>query len=85
MWVRELAANPINDFSLAERNLREAGLIVSAPLWRETIEAAAASDVARICRADLASNPYAYVSNAAAVSEMLAQHAKATARRTSKS
>jgi aminoglycoside N3'-acetyltransferase len=85
MWVRELAANPINDFSLAERNLRGAGLIVSAPLWRETIEAAAASDVARICRADLASNPYAYVANAAAVSEMQAKHAKAAARRTSKS
>lgn len=71
MWVRDLAANPVNDFSLAERNLRAAGLIASAPLWRETIEAAAALDIARICRADLASNPYAYVSNAAAVSEAL--------------
>jgi aminoglycoside N3'-acetyltransferase len=78
MWVRDLAANPINDFSLAERNLRAAGLIVSAPLWRETIEAAAALDIARICRADLASNPYAYVSNAAAVLEVLAQQARAT-------
>jgi aminoglycoside N3'-acetyltransferase len=77
MWVRDLAANPINDFSLVERNLRAAGLIVSVPLWRGTIEAAAALDIARICRADLASNPYAYVSNAAAVSEVLAHQRKA--------
>jgi aminoglycoside N3'-acetyltransferase len=84
MWVRELAANPINDFSLAERNLRDSGLIVSSPLWREKIEAVAAADVARICRADLAANPYAYVANAAAVSEMLARQANSS-RRTSKS
>lgn len=80
MWVRDLAANPINNFSLAERNLREAGLIVSAPLWRETIEATGAQDVARICRADLASNPYAYVSNATAVSEVLGRHSEAVNR-----
>jgi aminoglycoside N3'-acetyltransferase len=73
MWVRDLAANPINDFSLAERNLRAAGLISSAPLWRETVEAAAAQDVARICRTDLAADPYAYVANAGAVSEVLAK------------
>lgn len=76
MWVRDLAANPVNDFSLAERNLRKAGLIVSTPLWRESIESAAVRDIARICRADLAADPYAYVSNAAAVSAVLTQQAE---------
>ncbi len=77
MWVRDLEANPENDFSLAERNLRAAGLIMSVPLWRETIESATVSDIARISRADIALNPYAYVSNAAAVVEALSRGGKA--------
>ena len=75
MWVRDLEANPINDFSLAERNLRAAGLIKSASLWRESIEAASARDIARICSADLAADPYAYVANAADVAKVLARKA----------
>jgi aminoglycoside N3'-acetyltransferase len=79
MWVRDLDANPINDFSLAERNLRDAGLIKSEPLWRETVESVSAADVARICRADLAADPYAYVANARAVSDFLGQNSRPTA------
>jgi aminoglycoside N3'-acetyltransferase len=79
MWVRDLNANPTNDFSLAERNLRNAGLIRSAPLWRETIEAAAVSDIARICRADIAANPFAYVANAESVARALGIRAKTNA------
>jgi aminoglycoside N3'-acetyltransferase len=78
MWVRDLEANPINDFSLAERNLRKAGLITSVPLWRETIESASATDVARICRADLVENPYAYVADARAVSDHMSRKTRST-------
>jgi FkbH-like protein len=77
MWVRDLAADPINDFSPAVRNLRENSLIASAPLWRGSIEAASIQNIARICRSDLSANPYAYVANAAKVSHVLSQRAEA--------
>ena len=79
MWVRDLAANPINDFSPAVRKLRDAGLIFSSPIWRGRIEAAGAHDIARICRADLSLDPFAYLANAEQVSTFLAQREEATA------
>lgn len=79
MWARNLALGPVNDFSPAVRQLREAGLIASAPLWRGTVEAAAVRDIARICHSALASNPYAYVANAPYVSKALAWEAEAKA------
>jgi FkbH-like protein len=77
MWVRDLAADPANDFSPAVRRLRDDGLIASESLWRGKIEAAAVRDIARICRSALASNPYAYVANAARVAKVLAWQAEA--------
>ena len=79
MWVRDLAANPINNFDPAICRLRTAGSIISAPLWRGQIEAAAAEDIARVCRADLAADPYAYVANVRQVSSVLARRAEAEA------
>jgi FkbH-like protein len=79
MWVRDLAAGPINDFSPAVRRLRDEGLIASESLWRGKIEAAAVRDIARICRSDLESNPYAYVANAAHTAKALAWQAEARA------
>lgn len=79
MWVRDLAADPVNDFSPAVNHLRAAGLILSTQLWRGRIEAAAAQDIARICRTDLRSDPYVYVKNAQEVSRILAQRAEANA------
>jgi len=77
MWVRDLAADPINDFSPAVRKLRENRLIASAPLWRGSIEAARVQNIARICRVDLAADAYAYVANAAEVSNIIACRAEA--------
>ena len=79
MWVRDLEANPINDFSPAVRRLREGGHIRSAPLWRGTVESAGVGDIARICRADLAADPYAYVANAAQAAHALARKVEAKA------
>jgi FkbH-like protein len=77
MWVRHLAANPINDFSPAFDRLRAEGLIASAALWRGSVEAAAIRDIAATCRADLSRDPYAYVSNGAAAARVLAQESEA--------
>ena len=79
MWVRDLAIDPINDFSPAVRHLRESGLITSTPLWRGAIETTSAKEIARICRADLSSDPFAYVINAKHVAKILAQQAEAKA------
>jgi FkbH-like protein len=79
MWVRHLAANPINDFSPAFDRLRADGLIAAAPLWRGCVEAAEVRDIAAVCRADLSRDPYAYVSNGAAAARVLARESEAKA------
>lgn len=77
MWVRDLVAKPINDFSPAVSRLRGDGLIASATLWRGKVEAVAAQDIARVCRSDLEGNPYAYVVNGLQVARILSQQAEA--------
>lgn len=79
MWVRDLIANPANDFSFIISYLRKRGLIASAPLWRGLVEAAAVGDLAEVCRSGLDSDCYAYVANAAQVAKVLAQRAEANA------
>jgi FkbH-like protein len=77
MYVRELAINPITDFSVAEARLRAAGLIASAPLFRAEVESARAGDQARISRELLSADPFALLHNRSAVAHSLAVRSRA--------
>lgn len=77
MYVRELAVNPINDFSRAEKRLRAEGVVTSLPLLHANIESARVADFARICREMLRAEPLAFVHNRLAVAEGLASRSRA--------
>ena len=63
MWVRNLSVEPVNNFSPAIEGLRKDSLIKSKSLWRGLAESVAAGDLARVCKRQLAEDPYAYVAN----------------------
>lgn len=61
MFVRDLAIDPINDFSPAVSSLRSAGEIATAPAFRGIVEAVGADALAGVGASDLARDPFAYV------------------------
>lgn len=73
MFVRDLELDAQNDFGPAVAALRSEGAIRSAPLWRAEVETVDAADLARVCTGQLEVDPFAHLSNAAAVSFGLAQ------------
>jgi len=73
MYVRQLEADPTNDFSPAVVRLRAEGRIRSAPLFRSRVESVRVGDVARICDAMLQADRMTFVSNAAEVSYRVAK------------
>jgi FkbH-like protein len=73
MYVRNLTADPINDFSPAVTLLRSQGSIRTATLSRATVESVRTADLARVCAESLGSDPMAFVANRADVAYKLAK------------
>jgi FkbH-like protein len=76
MYVRDLAIDAQNNFSLAERRIREAGAIADAALGEARIEATDCSALATTCRSLLTDDPFAFVTEPAGVRRRIAQIAE---------
>ncbi|AOF92757.1 HAD-IIIC family phosphatase [Sinorhizobium sp. RAC02] len=72
MYVRDLQADPRNDFMPAVKELRRRGAIKTAKLWRGVVESVAMNHLAEVCREQLKADGYAHVSNGPAVSQSFA-------------
>ena len=79
MYVRELGADPHNDFTPLVSLLRTEGRIRSVELWRGRIEAARVQDIARAGAGLLATDPLALIANPAVVAHRLTGLAHAAA------
>jgi FkbH-like protein len=77
MYVRRLAADPINDFSPAVTRLRSQDLVKSASLSRGKAESVHVADLARVCGELLGSDPMAFVANGTDVAYKLAKISQA--------
>lgn len=71
MYVRDLASDPINDFSRAIEALSAQGAVIVRKLWRSDVTAVRAGNVAATCAALLAENPFALISNGPRVARHL--------------
>jgi FkbH-like protein len=79
MYVRDLAADPVNDFMPAVEQLRKEGHIRTMPLWRGEIETVKVVELTRVLMAMLKTDGLAFVANASAVAHRLkAQRAAAS-------
>lgn len=76
MFVRDLAVNPLNDFSPAIAQLRAEGRIAARPLGRGLVERARAADLTRVARGMLDENPLAFVADPSLVARRLAAAAQ---------
>jgi len=72
MYVRDLEADPRNDFTPAVDELRRRGSIKTAQIWRGVVESVAMSDLAEVCRQQLKADGYVHVRNGPAVSQLFA-------------
>jgi FkbH-like protein len=68
-YVRDLEADPRNDFTPAVKELRRRGAIRTAPLWRGIVEAVSITDMAQVCNEQLKADGYAHVGNGPAVAQ----------------
>ena len=64
MYVRDLALDPLNDFSPAIEQMRGSGLIRSFPLCRGKLECAMTTDLAAQSSAMLQADPWVFVADA---------------------
>ncbi|MFN3144903.1 MAG: HAD-IIIC family phosphatase [Paracoccaceae bacterium] len=65
MYVRDLDIGAVNDFSTLVAELREAGKIVTAPLWRGSVEATTMRSIRDVANSLLKADPLAFVANKA--------------------
>jgi FkbH-like protein len=72
MYVRQLAVDPVNDFSPAIARLRSEGLIKSESLCRGQVESVRIADLARVSVDILSSDLMAFVTEGASVGYRLA-------------
>lgn len=77
MYVRDLEIAAENDFEPLVSRLREAGRIVSKPLWRGTIEGTTMRAIRESAESLLEADPLAFVSNKAEVRHRLDIRAEA--------
>lgn len=77
MYVRDLELAPQNDFMPAVGRLDEAKKIARISLWRGTVEACSAVDIAKTCMELLEGDRLSFLSNRAAVDHQLTYRAEA--------
>ncbi|HUE16330.1 MAG TPA: HAD-IIIC family phosphatase [Planctomycetaceae bacterium] len=77
MYVRDLAINPVNDFTAVEQRMHDAGIVASVPLLRREMESAPVNELARISREMLNADPLAFLGNRAEIAHALASRTRA--------